>query len=530
MLRLDADPALAEAPASARVAVRFGVSVAANVMRMAVSFLGGILVARGLGASGYGDLQFLLGSFAAIRQLLDMGTSSAFYTFLARRRRRRAFLAVWVGWLTCQFVGTIVVVGVLLPAAVFDRVWLGHGRAIVLLSFLASFLMNEAWGMVASLGEARRRTVIVQVAVLVQALAHLGLVVSAVHWGWLTVHTAVAFIVGEYGLLVIVLAPGLLRANVAIETEGDDSIAATLRQLAEYCRPLVVVYLVGFVYFFADRWLLQEFGGSEQQGFYSIGLQCANASLIAASSVANIVWKEFATAWERDDIARLRALYRSLTRGLFAAAAWISCFVISYSRDILVLTAGPAYESASLPLALLSLSAIHQALGHVSTTYLYATGATGTYTRINLASMAISIPLTYLLLAAPSVPLPGLGLGAVGLAIKTVLIVVVQVNVLGYLIARQQGGRHEFVYQGTVVVSLLAVGSVAKHLSTGVFAMVGTMTSSFSTVLAGGAAYAILSVTMLYMFPRLFGFSRAEIVGAINRLRRRHLAARRAGA
>ena len=528
-MSLHVESALADAPATARVAVRFGVSVAANVTRMAVSFLAGILVARGLGASGYGDLQFLLGSFAAVRQLLDMGTSSGFYTFLARRKRRPAFLGVWIGWLACQFSGTVLVVAMLLPRPVFDRVWLGQERSIVLLAFLASFLMNEAWGMVVSLGEARRRTVIVQAAVLLQALAHLGLVASAVHWGWLTVPTALLFIVAEYGLLVVALAPAFLRANVASPDERDQGVAAALRQLAAYCRPLVVAHLLGFVYFFADRWLLQEFGRSQQQGFYAIGVQCANASVIAASSVANVMWKEFATAWEHEDLARLRALYRVFTRGLFAAAAWISCFVVPYSRDILLLTAGPAYEAASLPLALLSLSAIHQALGYVTTTYMYATGATDAYTRINLASMAISIPLTYLLLATPSSALPGLGLGAVGLAIKTILIAVVVANALGYVIARGQGVRHAMFYQGSVIAALLAAGWLARVLGQALLDTAGVATTSVAGVLAGGVVYAILSLAMVYLCPALMGFSRAEIIQAISRLRRGGLAARASG-
>src|SRR6185369_15717363 len=45
------------------VKTRFIVSVASNVMRGAIGFFTGLLIARGLSPAGYGDFTFLLGSF-----------------------------------------------------------------------------------------------------------------------------------------------------------------------------------------------------------------------------------------------------------------------------------------------------------------------------------------------------------------------------------------------------------------------------------------------------------------------------------
>src|SRR5881628_994812 len=89
---------LSNGPFYERVVVRVGVTFVANLVRAGLSFVSGILIARGLGASGYGDLNFLLGSFAAISQLLEMGTSSAFYTFISQRRRSRAIVTLYLCW------------------------------------------------------------------------------------------------------------------------------------------------------------------------------------------------------------------------------------------------------------------------------------------------------------------------------------------------------------------------------------------------------------------------------------------------
>ena len=149
---------------SERMAVRFGATIVANLLRGGFSFVSGILVARYLGASGFGDLNFLLGSFAALSQLLEMGTSPAFYTFISQRRRGRKFFLFYIGWQSVQFLATMLIVGLVLPANVLERIWVGQDRELVLLAFGASFFMTQMWGMVSQLGEATRKTVLVQAA------------------------------------------------------------------------------------------------------------------------------------------------------------------------------------------------------------------------------------------------------------------------------------------------------------------------------------------------------------------------------
>ena len=163
-------------PPSHGMAVRFGITLITNLLRAGCSFATGILLARGLGASGYGDLAFLLGSFAAATQLLDLGTSTAFYTFIASRRRSAALFMLYGGWLALQFVVLLLGVGFLLPQSMIQRVWLGHEQGIVLVACAASFLTTQVWTAISRVGEAVRNTVTVQAAAGGQAALHLVLI------------------------------------------------------------------------------------------------------------------------------------------------------------------------------------------------------------------------------------------------------------------------------------------------------------------------------------------------------------------
>ena len=515
------DVASASGPWSEGLAVRFGVTLVANVLRAGCAFASGLLIARGLGASAYGDLTFLLGSFAAISQLLEMGTSAAFYTFVSQRPRALKFFVLYLGWLLFQFVSTALMVGLILPDEMVARIWVGHHRGIVLLALAASFFTTQAWGMVSQLGEATRKTVVVQAAAVAQSIAHLALAAAAIYLGWLTVQAVMLFLVGEYVILVGLLGPKLLRANLTAQSEGHGREENVFRNFAAYCKPLVVFAWVGFLYAFADRWLLQEFGGAEQQGFFGVGQQFANVSLIATVSILKVFWKEIAEAQGRSDHPRMQFLYRAISRGLYCTAAWISCLLIPYSQELLTWTAGVSYKTGWLCLAIMFLYPIHQSLGQIQGAFLYANQQTATYAQVGLVMMAVSIPVTYLMLAPASAVIAGLGLGAVGLALRMVVLQIVSVNIQAYLIARTHHLPYEFGYQGIVVGFLFSMGWACKWIASSILGTTDLLSNSVGVVLVGSSLYVVFSALFLYHFPTLLGLNCEQVSEFLTTMRRR---------
>jgi O-antigen/teichoic acid export membrane protein len=498
-------------PLNERVIIRFGATLFANLLRAGFSFFSGILIARGLGASSYGDLNFLIGSFVAVSQLLELGTSSAFYTFISQRRRGWTFFALYFGYLSVQFVVIALLLGVLFPARWIELIWVGHERGIVLLAFVSSFLTTQMWGVVSQLGEATRRTVMIQLGAISQGAVHLALIAAAAHWGWLTVHAVMWLLGAEYCLLALWLVPKLVKENMLQIDEEEPGVIT--KEFASYCGPLVLYGFAGFLYDFADRWLLQQFGGPEQQGYFSISQQFANISLLVTTSVLKIFWKEVADARERGDHERIRQLYQSVARGLFFVGAWTSCLLIPYSREILAVTVGPEYAAAWFTLAVLFLLPVYQSLGQLGGTFFYASGATATWTRISLVRMGISIPVTYWVLAPPSASVPGFGLGAVGLAAKLVVLAVIGVNVQNYLIARRNGITFEYRSQVIVLAVMLGLGWASKWGAENALRLIGNPDSPTALAWLGGVIYVSLSLALLYRHPGLAGLSREKLRG-----------------
>lgn len=321
------------------VKTRFLVSIGSNGIRGMIGFVSGLLIARGLNPSGYGDLMFLLGSFVAIRSLLDMGTSSAFYTSLSRHSQGYRFYSFYFSWLALQFIITLSFVALIIPDIIFERVWLGHNREIVVIAFLAAFLQQQVWQTVSQIGESMRKTVKVQLLNLFVAIIYLAIVSVLLVLGRMSVESILFLMIGQYAIATL-SAYRLLREGQAGPVENDATLEQIAREYVAYCKPLVALSLVSFLYSFADKWMLQQFSGPTQQGYFQIANQFSTISLLATTSILNIFWKEIADAWVKRDHARVAMLYRKVNRGLVMLGAITTGLLLPWSEQIVMIFLG----------------------------------------------------------------------------------------------------------------------------------------------------------------------------------------------
>jgi len=497
---------------SKSVKTRFLVSVGSNSIRGLIGFASGLLVARGLNPSGYGDLMFLLGSFVAIRSLLDMGTSSAFYTFLSQHARDRRFYLSYFAWLALQFVMTLSFVAVITPDSIFERVWLGHNREIVLIALFASFMQQQIWQTVNQIGESMRKTVRVQLLNISIAVTYLVAVSLLLIVGGMSVKNILLLTICQYAVATL-LAYKFLRENEATSTKKD----ATLKQIAieyrEYCKPLMTLSLVTFLYNFADKWMLQQFGGSTQQGYFQIASQFSIISLLATTSILNIFWKEIADARAKHDHTRVAMLYHKVSRGLVMLSTIISGLLLPWSEQIVIILLGQAYVQAWPVLAIMLLYPILQSMGQIGGTMLLASGHTQKHMLVSIGGMLVSIPFSYLMLApATGALIPGMEMGAIGIAIKMVLLSIIAVNIQAWVIARYNGWKFDWIFQVTGIPLLIGFGFLAKTLVGSFWDLEGvSIINLIAPAVLASLLYALAVISSLWLLPWLIGLEREEI-------------------
>ena len=497
---------------STSVKLRLAVSIGSNAIRALISFATGLIIARTLNPAGYGDLMVLLGSFVAIRSLLDMGSSSAFFTFLSQRARGHRFHLVYFSWLSFQFIATLALLWLVIPDSLFEKVWLGHDREVVMLAFVAAFMQQQVWQMVGQIGEAMRKTVKVQLMNLSVALLYLMIVVLLSAYSYLSVERILLILVGQY-VAVTVLAYLFLREHGASSPIDEKSLADILGDYWRYCRPLFALSLVSFAYDFADKWMLQKFGGAAQQGYFQIASQFAAVSLLATASILNVFWKEIADAWDKQDHARVAMLYRKISRGLVMLGAIASGLLFPWSEQIVSVFLGTAYASAWPVLAIMLLYPIHQSMGQIGGTMFLACGQTRRYMIISIAVMLFSMPVSYLMLApATDGWLPGLEMGALGMAYKMVVIGIVSVNIQAWAIARYGGWEFDWHFQIVGIPMMISAGIIAKTISGMVWEIEGVgMAGLMLPVTIASIFYALFVLVIIWWLPWLIGANRAEL-------------------
>ena len=494
------------------VKTRFLVSVGVNGIRSILGFASGLLVARALNPTGYGDLMFLLGSFAAIRGLLDMGTSSAFYTFLSRHTQGRRFYLVYFFLTALQFLITLTLVAWIIPSSLFEKIWLGHNREIVIIAFLAAFMQQQVLQTISQIGESMRKTVKLQLLTLLMAMIYLVALTLLFVFEVMT-QKNILFAMIFQGAIATLLVYWVLRKDQALPFERDATFKQIILEYWVYCKPLIALSLITFLYDFADKWMLQKFGGATQQGFFQIANQFSNAILLATMSIVNIFWKEIADAWAKRDHIRIAMLYRKITRGLVMLSAIASGLLLPWSEQVVMILLGPTYAQAWPVLAVMLLYPIHLPMGIIGGSTLLATGQTHKHMLIGVVGMLVSMPISYLMLA-PSTEgvVLGFGLGAIGLASKLVMLSIVSVNIQAWIIAKYNGWKFDWVFQVVGIPLMIALGYFVKFLIGLIWDLDDvSITNLFLPALLTSFLYTVFVMWAIWLLPWLIGLEKKDI-------------------
>ena len=163
---------------------RFLITFFASFIRSAISFATGMLLARWLGPDDYGRMAFLLASFLAFKQFIDLSSSSAFYTFISEKQRSKKFITYFWYWVLIQFFLSISIVYIILPDDILSLLWKDESKNIVLLALIATFMQNSVWQIANQIAEAQRETYKIQVTSVLLSIVH----ISVITLLWLSSH------------------------------------------------------------------------------------------------------------------------------------------------------------------------------------------------------------------------------------------------------------------------------------------------------------------------------------------------------
>ena len=516
---------------------RYSIKLISNMLSVPLYFMVEALLPRVLGPVLYGQYNFVQALFTQIVALFDPGFSNCARTSFAKRPYELGLLTYFSRISALMFALLMAVACSMYVPALRELFLPGNIPFwFVVPTALCCFLTwaaGTARGMVDAFGTSDGEVVRI-VANILSALV----LITVYMLAWLTLPvfltlsgvTFVAICFGSYAALKRVwrrrFGSGCHRANWrTLFILSPEQSRGYRREYWSFCAPLIVVVLASTFSLAGERWILQFFGGSVAQGYFSLSQKIGMACFLFITAMIPLLMRELAVAHHKHDIAGMVRILDKFAPMLFAAAAWFSCFAAIEGREIIQLFGGSAYAEALLTVQIMALYPVHQTYGQITATVFYATGETRLFRNISLFGYGAGLVCAWLFVATPEYG--GLGLGAKGLAYKMLLVQFITVNAL--LLGCRRLVPFDIVrnlsHQLVCPAFFAFVAYTVKSLT--IFAYTNTAMTladdplaaelSLLRFLVSGFLYSGLTGAAVLYFPRLIGVDKAELVQVAQR-------------
>lgn len=486
---------------------RYAYKLGANVIGLPITLAIQAIVPRLLGPAIYGNYSFLNTFFTQIVNFFDAGISAGFYTKLSQRSHEPGLVKFF--WGVVGIVSTLVIVfaSVVLATGLAGIVWPDQEARYV--------WMAAIWGLLTWYSQVINKaldayglTVSSEIVRLQQKGLGLALILLMF---WLRRFSLTEFYLYQYTILLFLV----VTWGVVLQRNGRTlfprarlaagQIKIYSREFFIYSAPLVVLGVVALVGGVLDRWLLQKFAGSVQQGFYGLSYQIGALCFLAASAMTPLFWREISRAFGEQNMPQMQRLFERTVRIMYVITAFLAVFIALQADKVSLILGGSKFKQAALPISIMVFYPIHQTYGQLTGSFLLGTGQTRLYRNLSVTTIIFGLLLALWLLT-PTTKF-GLGLGATGLAIKMVLEQLVSVNLQLWFISR---------------FLKISFGKFLIHQLYSVALLVGLAWTSAQTVnlvvlkpllalLCSGVLYTLSFAGFVFLFPTLVSMSRTEL-------------------
>lgn len=488
---------------------RYFYKLSTNMIGLAIGLVTQAIIPRGLGPKAYGDFSFLSNFFSQVVGFFDMGTSISFYTKLSQRQKDIGIITFYVSFAIIASIAVFLLIFIVSFMPFTKKIWPDQ---LMFFVYLAAIWGIFSWfiQILDKIVDAFGLTVPAEMARMAQKILGLILIVALFFSNQLNLRN---FFFYHYVLFIAlgILFGWIIKNHIASLCVSwkisKVQVFAYVKEFYQYSHPLFVYALVGLFVNILDRWLLQVFSGSVQQGFYGLSYQIGAICFLFTSAMTPLITREFSIAYAKKDITEMASLFRRYIPLLYGIAAFFSCFISMQAESVAYILGGAKYHDAALAIAIMAFYPIFQTYGQLSGSVFFAAGRTGLYRNIGIIFLIIGLPATYFLIA-PS-DMMGLNAGSTGLAIKMVLIQIVGINVGLYFISKflklsfWKYLAHQLVCVGCLLLLAFLSLETVDYLQ--------ISSNIVINFFINGILYSIFVAGLTYFVPSLFGLRRADI-------------------
>ncbi len=513
------------------LARRYSVKLLANVFNIPIYLLMEAILPRALGTAAYGVYGYATGMFQYLMNLLDGGTSTCLFTGLAKRRQEWGLLGFYgllgLGLFLIMLLGAVIatipaVAENVMPDVPFWAIPLAALWAYLTWAMRVLRGVNDALGQSIPSEKARMLTSLLGLAVLL-----------LLYWvGLLSLSMLFA------QQLIFLLASCLAFKWIIFREwhgprpfPGAPARRAYAKEFFHYSSPIFIRALVVAAFLMAERWLLQTAQGSVEQGYFTLSQKTGIACFLFVSAMTPLLMRELSVAHGRKDLPAMAALLERFAPMFYSVAAYFSMFICLEAETVVKIMGGTDFLGAVMAVQLMALYPMHQTYGQLTESVFYAAAKTRLLRSITIVSSVIGFAAAWFIVAPTA--WGGLNYGAGGLALKTVLIQALTVNVTLWFCSRFIPIRlsHLVIHQILAIVFFGLLAALPRAVE-GLYPAIWDVVLPELTAGSGvrreiigfclrGLVYSALAGLGLWLCPWLAGLSRQDLRELYARLRKR---------
>jgi O-antigen/teichoic acid export membrane protein len=464
------------------------------------------LAPRALGPGNYGNFSFLSNFFVQVCGFFDTGTSQCFYTKYSQRPEDSQLVRFYLGAIVLLGLAMLASLGILQKSHLLPIILPGQIPTVIYLTAIWGFANWYSQAQTLAL-DARGLTVWGEQCRIVLRLFTLFLVAGLFYQDLLNLESFVIAL--TFSLLVLIAALwSLLRKEQMLQPAVRHSkpIHIYFHEFFTYSHPIFLYGIVALVSGVLDRWMLQKFAGNIEQGFFGIAYQASYACSLFTMSMVPLLAREFSISHNKGDLRKITADMERFSPIFYCLAAFFSCFLSVNGQWICTVLGGKEYLAAGPALVIMALYPIHQTYGQLHASLFFSTGRTRDFRNLGLVTMLLGIPLGYFLTAPRSAL--GLEAGALGLAIKTVAVQFLSVNLLIYYNCRFL--KVPFARNLAHQLRALIFPTLAAFFCHRLIHSSLIHASDLTKLIASGMAFSSISATVIYFRPQIISLSKDD--------------------
>lgn len=342
-----------------------------NFVGFGIGLITQAIVPRALGPSAYGNFSFLTNFFLQLTGFLNLNSSTAFYTKLSQRQQDKGLISFYFYWTLVIGILTALLTAASYLLGIDHLVWPQQEKTFVVLAALWAFLQIYSVTLV-QIADAYGLTTKSEIVNMLQKIIGMVIIVF-LFWG--NMLSLLSYFIFQLFIFFMII----VSLYLLIQKHKDNLLShwrlngpqmkTYLKEFAAFCLPLIVFSIFAIAEQMLDRWLLQKFSGSVQQGFYALAYQTGAICSLFLGAMIPLIMREYAISFARMDLERMRQLFTRYNKLLCAIAAFFGCFLAAEAKHVILIFGGEAYAGAIVAVTIMCFFPVLQSYGQMNAAF-----------------------------------------------------------------------------------------------------------------------------------------------------------------